>query len=45
MLLFELFPLFMLLLSLIVGVWLYVKHLEARHEETEDAETIKRKGR
>ena len=45
MLFFELFPLFMLLLSLIVGVWLYVKHLEARQEEAEHTETINRKDR
>jgi hypothetical protein len=46
MLFFELFPLFMLFVCLVVGVWLYVADREAsRAEKAEDAEPINRKDR
>ena len=46
MLFFELFPLFMLFVCLVVGVWLYVVERQAGGaEKAEDAETINRKDR
>ena len=45
MLFFELFPLFMLLVCLVVGVWLYVADREGRAEKAEDAETMNRRDR
>jgi hypothetical protein len=45
MLFFELFPLFMLFVSLVIGVWLYVAHREASREEAGDAETDHRRDR
>jgi hypothetical protein len=38
MLLFELFPLFITVLTLLVGVWLIVAHRAAGREEAEEAE-------
>jgi hypothetical protein len=47
MLFFELFPLFVMLLSLVVGVWLYAANSAARREAeaAEDAGTIPRRDR
>ena len=38
MLFFELFPLFVMVLTFLIGVWLIVAHREAGREEAEEAE-------
>ena len=46
MLFFELFPLFVMVLSLLVGVWLYAANVTAQDAEAaEDGETISRRTR
>jgi hypothetical protein len=45
MLFFELFPLLMLVVTLIVGVRLFVVHREAERTEAEEAKTSKRDDR